>query len=178
MLDRKTEAMLQIANSLTAEDLDEIRAGALANSATVEVDADPVATTTPDPQATDSPRDDDDDEAAGVELTRGERERSRTRESKVSTGCLGQPREAHTWWPIGTELTGQFGTESFSAVVIENPRIKSGCSIRITSGAANGQVCLTPTRAAIEATEDYRQTNGLGRGGGITNGWTFWKTRT
>jgi len=38
--------------------------------------------------------------------------------------------------------------------------------------------CLTPTRAAIEATETYRQTHSLGRGGGVTNGWDFWKPKT
>lgn len=35
-----------------------------------------------------------------------------------------------------------------------------------------------PTPAAIEATETYRQAHRLGRGGGITNGWEFWKPRT
>ncbi len=37
---------------------------------------------------------------------------------------------------------------------------------------------MTPTRATIEATEDYRQTHNLGRGGGVTNGWEFWSPRT
>lgn len=51
-------------------------------------------------------------------------------------------------------------------------------SLLITSGPASGKVCLTPTRAAIEATEAYRQTHNLGRGGGVTNGWEFWQPRT
>jgi len=46
------------------------------------------------------------------------------------------------------------------------------------SAAVGRRVCLTPTRAAIEATEHYRQAHDLGRGGGVTNGWEFWKPRT
>ena len=62
--------------------------------------------------------------------------------------------------------------------VVENPQVKSGRSVLITSGAAHGRVCITPTRAALEATEAYRQANQLGRAGGVTNGWTFWKPGT
>jgi len=101
----------------------------------------------------------------------------RTRESKVSTGCLGKQREGHNWWPVGTELVGKIGSETFMAVVIDNPAVKSGRSVRITSGQAAGRICLTPTRAAIEATEDYRQAHHMGRGGGITNGWEFWSPK-
>jgi hypothetical protein len=75
---------------------------------------------------------------------------------------------------VGTELIGRIGTEEFAAVVAENAQVKSGRSLRIASGAAAGKVCITPTRAAIEATEDYRNAHKLGRGGGITNGWEFW----
>ena len=62
-------------------------------------------------------------------------------------------------------------------MVVENSQVKSGRSVLITSGTASGKMCLTPTRAAIEATEAYRQTNKLGRGGGVTNGWQFWKPK-
>ncbi len=79
---------------------------------------------------------------------------------------------------MGTELIGHIGSETFTATVVENPQVKSGRSLLITSGPASGRVCITPTRAAIEATEDYRQANNLGRGGGVTNGWDFWKPRT
>ena len=67
---------------------------------------------------------------------------------------------------------------TFTATVVENAQVRSGRSLLITSGPAMGKVCLTPTRAAIEATEHYRQANNLGRGGGVTNGWDFWKPRT
>ena len=111
-------------------------------------------------------------------MPRGEYERQRTRESKVSTVCVGHEREKHDWWPIGTQLAGRIGSEVFTALVVENTQVKSGRSMLITSGAASGKMCLTPTRAAMEATENYRQVNNLGRGGGVTNGWEFWKPRS
>ena len=115
--------------------------------------------------------------SAAGSSSRGAYERERTRESKVSTACLGVERDKHDWWPLGTELVGQIGSEEFTAEVVGNPRVKSGRSVLITSGPAKGTLCLTPTRAAIEATEAYRQANNLGRGGGVTNGWTFWQPR-
>ena len=78
---------------------------------------------------------------------------------------------------MGTDLVGQIGSETFTATVVENAQVKSNRSVLITSGSASGKVCLTPTRAAIEATESYRQANNLGRGGGVTNGWEFWKPK-
>ena len=113
--------------------------------------------------------------AAPSVMSRGRYERQRTRESKVSTECVGEEREKHDWWPVGTELVGQIDAERFTATVVENPQVKSGRSILITSGPAVGKTCMTPTRAAIEATESYRQKHNLGRGGGVTNGWTFWR---
>jgi len=109
--------------------------------------------------------------------SRGAYERERTRESKTSTACLGVERDRHDWWPLGTEVVGQIGGEFFTATVVENASVKSGRSLVITSGSAQGAVCLTPTRAAIEATEAYRNAKNLGRGGGVTNGWTFWQPR-
>lgn len=109
--------------------------------------------------------------------SRGEYERNRTRESKVSTACLGAEREKHEWWPLGTELIARLGNEVFEATVVENSSVKSGRSLVITSGPALGKVCITPTRAAIEATEAFRAANHFGRGGGVTNGWTFWQLK-
>ena len=75
-------------------------------------------------------------------------------------------------------LIGRIGAEPFTARVVENASVKSGRSVLITSGPANGRICITPTRAAMEATEAYRQAHNLGRGGGVTNGWDFWKPQT
>ena len=172
MLDKKTELMLAIASTLTAEDLDELRATAPAEAFE---DESPPETMEPAPTVASEP--DEDVESADDVALRGARERARTRESKVSTACVGQPREPHTWWPVGTELVGHIGSEEFTAVVVANPRVKSDRSVQITSGSGSGRICLTPTRAAIEATEAYRQSKKLGRGGGITNAWVFWKTR-
>lgn len=173
MLDKKTEQMLRIANVLTAEELDGIHG----STATLPPPAEPAdEPDSPDQKAPESEAYSAD--SSETDVTRGERERKRTRESKISTACVGQPRKPHTWWPIGTELIGQVGSEKFTATVVENAQVKSGCSVLIHSGAAKGKLCLTPTRAAMEATEAYRQTNGLGRGGGVTNGWTFWKAKS
>lgn len=172
MLDKKTEQMLRVANVLTADDLDEIHGIAVAPSISSEPIVEPCveAQAPPEPDADlTSPSESD--------PSRGARERMRTRESKVSTTCVGQAREPHTWWPIGTELIGHMGLEKFTATVVENSQVKSGRSLLITSGAAKGKLCITPTRAAMEATESYRQAKGLGRGGGVTNGWSFWKPR-
>jgi hypothetical protein len=110
-------------------------------------------------------------------MSAGEYERQRTRESKVATACIGHEREKHDWWPLGTTVVGQIGSETYTATVVENANVKSNRSLLITSGPANGRICITPTRAAMEATEAYRQTHNLGRGGGVTNGWEFWKAQ-
>jgi len=169
--------MLQVANTLTAEDLDLLRESAPSKQRCDNIVARESVTATktvdhgPDPLACEGP-----EVMSGS--SRGAYERSRTRQSKISTSCVGNERAKHEWWPVGTELVGDIGSEVFTSTVVENDRVKSGRSILITSGAANGQVCLTPTRAALEATEAYRQSKNLGRAGGVTNGWTFWKTRT
>ena len=173
MLDKRTERMLDVANTLTAEDLDEIRGST--GTAVVEEPPEEVIVERI-PQNQDEPLQEPPQPiAAGA--TRGDRERSRTRESKISTACVGQQRQKHEWWPVGSELVGHIGSEEFTAEVVQNDQVKSGRSILITSGAAQNHVCLTPTRAAIEATEVYRQAHNLGRGGGVTNGWTFWRSR-
>jgi len=170
--------MLSVANLLTAEDLDRIRATAPVS----ELHTDPAEPIREVPSEVEEAS--DQGTAAmpagptSSGITQGERERLRTRDSKIATVCVGQARQKHEWWPVGTELVGQMGAEVFTAVVVENPQVKSGRSIRITSGAAAGNICRTPTRAALEATEAYRQARNLGRGGGVTNGWEFWKART
>jgi hypothetical protein len=209
MLDDRMRMMLEAANTLTAEDLDFIRADGVAvapvpqepcalkarpsrgfrrkppkERVSSESSTSPVVTlATPvsarccgvgqSAAAVNAPA----AVATPMASSRGEYERNRTRESKVSTGCLGVARSHRIWWLPGTELVGRIGNEVFTAQVIENPAVKSGRSLRITSGPAQGRVCLTPTRAAIEATEAYRQAYNLGRGGGVTNGWVFWQAQ-
>ena len=167
MLDKRTELMLQVANTLTAEDIAYLRGVEAPQESIVEpapAQTRLSAACAPKAQAN-----------ATEDVTRGERERLRTRESKISTSCVGQQRTGHEWWPVGTELVGRMRDHVFMAEVIENPSVKSNRSLRITSGPAQGTTCITPTRAAIEATEVYRQAHDLGCGGGVTNGWTFWK---
>jgi hypothetical protein len=169
MLDKQTELMLEVANELTAEDLDYLRGSAPA------VAEKSVAPPSPHcaPEEMEMPP--APQEATQPDSSRGARERQRTRESKISTACTGQSRAKHDWWPLGTELIGRMRDQTFTAEVVENAQVKSNRSLRITSGPAQNNVCITPTRAALEATEAFRQANGLGRGGGVTNGWSFWK---
>ncbi len=187
MLDKRTTEMLDVANQLSEEDLDYIRSTACVvveecedtpvddqrDDASVTIDDEPSVATgdesgeAPARRPSDGPR--------TFDPSRGERERQRTRESKIATECVGQKRAKHEWWPVGTQLQGKIMGEVFTALVVENTQVKSGRSLLITSGPANGKVCITPTRAALEATEAYRQANNLGRGGGVTNGWDFWE---
>jgi hypothetical protein len=170
MLDDKTRMMLEVANQLTADDIEFLRGGTPTvpnTEETVAAPAEPCASPTCPIEA-----------GPATSSSRGEYERHRTRESKVSTECVGSERAKHQWWPVGTEVVGQIGREFFTAEVVENASVKSGRSLRLTSGPAQGRICITPTRAALEATEDYRQANNFGRGGGVTNGWTFWQPRT
>ena len=172
MLDKRTKMMLEVANTLTAEDLEYLKTASPIVPNVPQVEA-----TVPASPPAEAPK----VNAEGRHnsgISRGQRERQRTRASKVSTGCVGNERAKHEWWPIGAELVGRLGNEVFTATVVENPRIKSGRSILITSGPAQGSVCITPTRAALEATEAYRQANNLGRAGGVTNGWTFWHAKS
>ncbi|MCO6438512.1 MAG: hypothetical protein J5J06_15585 [Phycisphaerae bacterium] len=170
MLDERTKLMLDVANELTAADIEFLKGAETTRLA-------PGAATrlVGDRQA--RGRAANDSRQTSPSSSAGEYERGRTRESKISTACVGVERAKHTWWPVGTELAGRIGTAEFTAEVVENPQVKSGRSILLTSGAANGHLCITPTRAALEATEAYRQDHGLGRGGGVTNGWLFWQPK-
>jgi len=170
MLDERTKLMLDVANELTAADIELLRAGVITQSAP-RTFAQPASERQARGRAASTSR------QTSSSMSAGEYERGRTRESKISTACVGTERVKHAWWPVGTELVGRIGNEEFTSKVVENPQVKSGRSILLTSGAANGRLCITPTRAALEATEAYRQTNGLGRGGGVTNGWLFWQPR-
>jgi len=184
MLDDRMRLMLEAADTLTTEDLEFIRSDGAAAAASpkkkragAESKRESTAPTAPRPAiAVVAPA-----QTVGAipqVASRGEYERKRTRESKVSTECLGEARVKHDWWPLGTKVVGQIGTEFFTAVVVENAGVKSNRSLRLTSGPGQGRICITPTRAAMEATEAYRQAHDLGRGGGVTNGWLFWQPRT
>jgi len=171
--------MLGVANRLTEDDLDYLRSTACVTHE--ESEDTPVSGQMDEASAV--ARDESSDTsparpragAGRADPSRGERERRRTRESKIATESVGHERAKHEWWPVGTQLQGKILGEVFTALVVENAQVKSGRSLLITSGPANGKVCLTPTRAALEATEAYRQANNLGRGGGVTNGWEFWE---
>lgn len=177
MLDERTKVMLEVANTLTAEDLDMLRPMAPVERPEHAENAASLRSPAPgaSAQAELSKSTRRAEHSPDTGISRGERERKRTRASKVSTASIGQERLKHEWWPVGAEVIGHIGSETFDAQVVENPQVKSGRSLLITSGAAQGKVCTTPTRAALEATEAYRNNCNLGRSGGVTNGWSFWK---
>ena len=199
MLDKKLKTLLDTAATLTADDLDSLRGSTSADRIGVAEESDMPATASdadvdqaecfdehavtngaPDVHASASPVTATPRRRATASsggISAGEYERQRTRESKVATACIGHEREKHDWWPIGTTVVGRIGSEAFTATVVENTQVKSNRSLLITSGPASGRVCITPTRAAMEATEAYRQAHNLGRGGGVTNGWDFWKAQ-
>ena len=170
MLDSQTQNMLEVANSLTAEDLEFLKGRA----PTAKEDPPPDVTQKEPPEGPCT----QEECLPANGISRGERERQRTRESKVSTECVGNERRKHEWWPLDTELVGRIGVDEFTARVVQNDEVKSGRSLLITSGPAQGKICITPTRAALEATEAYRQSCQWGRVGGVTNGWTFWRPKT
>ena len=174
MLDEKTKLMLEVANQLTTEDIEMIKS--TLRTVPNEVVVAEVAPKRDMPVSRATPLTSPSRSTSGA-TARGEYERLRPRESKVSTACIGSERAKHEWWPVGTELVGRMRDQVFTAEVVENPSVKSNRSLRIVSGPAHGAICITPTRAAIEATETYRQENNLGRAGGVTNGWTFWKPK-
>ena len=198
MLDRQFKLMLETAATLTAEDLDYLRSTESAATAVATEEAGEISasvdecveevpdhavqpsasapSTVPGSQAPPNAHRGQ-TTASRLRVSAGQYERQRTRESKISTACVGRERERHDWWPLGTALVGRIGSETFTATVVENAAVKSNRSLLITSGPANGRVCMTPTRAAIEATESYRQIHNLGRGGGVTNGWEFWSPK-
>ncbi len=179
MLDKRTTEMLEVANQLSEEDLDYLRSMACAvaeeDEETPVTDGRDGEHGAPGGGSPDACPPQPSTGAGAFDPSRGERERQRTRESKIATECVGHERAKHEWWPVGTQLEGRIMGEVFTALVVENAQVKSGRSLLITSGPANGKVCITPSRAALEATEAYRQANNLGRGGGVTNGWDFWQ---
>ena len=199
MLDKKLKLMLETAATLTADDLDCLRGLSSPAEAGMADESEARATAAGEhveegSHTDEHPASDDASPATPVartaqtahrkraaaspsSLSAGEYERQRTRESKVSTACIGRERDKHDWWSIGTMLVAHIGSETFTATVVENMNVKSNRSLLITSGPANGRICITPTRAAMEATEAYRQAHNLGRGGGVTNGWEFWRAQ-
>ena len=172
MLDEQTKKMLEVADQLTAEDLDYLRGAGPPGGAKAAVRE------VPKTKLAKPPSHERSQSTPHSRLAQGEYERQRTRESKIATACVGNERPKHQWWPIGTELVGRIGPELFTAVVVDNPQVKSGRSLQITSGPVQGRTCNTPTRAALEATEAHRNRYGLGRAGGVTNGWSFWKPKS
>jgi len=66
--------------------------------------------------------------------------------------------------------------ETYSAVVVNAPRLKSGRAIQITSGPAAGLTFQSMSAAMAAATAEQRQQLGIGdsKKGLPSSGWGFW----
>ena len=83
----------------------------------------------------------------------------------------------HPWPPMGSVLTADYFGEHYTALVIPAPasrKLKSGCMIRVTSGAAAGTEHVSMSGAMEAATEEQRKRQDLGRKGCLS-GWEFWR---
>jgi hypothetical protein len=71
---------------------------------------------------------------------------------------------------------GQFGGETYAALVVAAPKLKSGRALQIINGPALGRVLNSMTAAMVAATAGQRQKLGMGKGkkGLPASGWDFW----
>ena len=85
-------------------------------------------------------------------------------------------RVEHVWPEIGTRLDGQYEGETYAALVVAAPRLKSGRALQIINGPALGRVFNSMTAAMVAATARQRQHLGTGSGrtGLPASGWEFW----
>jgi hypothetical protein len=84
---------------------------------------------------------------------------------------------AHQWPPVGSVIEADYQGTHYEAQIIPMPRFKSGKSIKILNGPAQGTVSRSFTGAMLRATEKQREENGLGRKG-VSNGWDFWRVKS
>ncbi len=86
-------------------------------------------------------------------------------------------RTFHREWPdVGQILEADYEGVRYEAEVVTAPRYRTGKALKIVNGPAAGEVCHSPTGAMLQATEQQRQENNLGRKG-VANGWQFWKVK-
>ena len=66
--------------------------------------------------------------------------------------------------------------ETYAALVVAAPRLKSGRALQLITGPALGRVFRSMTAAMMAATARQRQKLGMGKGkkGLPASGWDFW----
>ena len=83
----------------------------------------------------------------------------------------------HPWPEVGTVLEADYFGTHYTAEVIEAPagrKLKSGKTVRVTSGPAAGTEHASMSGAMEAATEQQRNEQALGRKGCLS-GWDFWR---
>jgi hypothetical protein len=82
----------------------------------------------------------------------------------------------HAWPEIGTRLDGQFLGETYAALVVAAPKLKSGQALQVINGPAIGQIFRSMTAAMLAVTAKQRQKLGQGKSkkGLPKSGWDFW----
>lgn len=96
----------------------------------------------------------------------------------VSSGQASRRRRKveHAWPAIGTRLDGQFEGETYAALVVAAPTLKSGRALQLISGPVIGQTFKTMTAAMVATTARQRRKLGLkGKKGLLATGWEFWQ---
>jgi len=83
---------------------------------------------------------------------------------------------SHRWPEVGTILEADYRGQRYEAEVVPMPRLKSGKALKILTGPAAGTVCTSMSRAMLQATEQQRKEQGLGKSG-VANGWDFWSEK-
>ena len=86
-------------------------------------------------------------------------------------------RVEHLWPAIGTRVDGQFQGETYAALVVAAPKLRSGRALQVINGPAMGRGYNSMTAAMLAATAKQRQKLGMGKGkkGLPSSGWEFWK---
>ena len=86
-----------------------------------------------------------------------------------------QRRTVDRKWPnVGTTLVARYYDKTYHAIVNESHHYKSGRSIELLDGPAEGTIHSSMSGAMHAATKEQRMLNGLGKRG-MANGWSFWK---
>jgi hypothetical protein len=82
----------------------------------------------------------------------------------------------HGWPDIGAVLEGTYEGQTYTAVVVNAPRLKSGRAIQVTSGPVAGHTFNSMSAAMVAATAEQRRELGLGtsKKGLPSSGWDFW----
>jgi len=80
----------------------------------------------------------------------------------------------HAWPEPGTILQADYFGTRYDAEVIQERRFRSGRALRVLCGPTAGKVFRSLSGAMLDATEEQRREQGLGRKG-VSNGWAFWK---